>query len=312
MDIPSGDTRESNPENPSYSEAFRFLTALDCTTNYFCFQVFDDLKTRRDPRLARTLHGSLDHLFETLRLLNGKGAGIFVTVNAIKTGAERKIANLEKPRAMWQDDDHGFAGSYPLLPSIVVKSSRCKYQRFWVVAGLKPDPHQAIMRRLIQDYGSDPNAYDLVRVLRVPGFLHMKNPEKPFRVELIAASGWIYSVDQITAAFPPIWPTEPPQPKPFDRRVFDEAEFGHLIEALSYIDAHDRDVWCRIGMALRVEFGESGRHLWDAWSATSSKFNAKDQDKAWRSFKRTSGVTLGTIYHLAHCNGFRRGGRRYA
>jgi putative DNA primase/helicase len=48
-------------------------------------------------------------------------------------------------------------------------------------------------------------------------------------------------------------------------------------------------------MALRLEYGESGRHLWDAWSATSSKFNAKDQDKAWRSFKRHGGVTLGTI-----------------
>jgi hypothetical protein len=111
-------------ENEDYLEGFRFLTALDCTTSGFCFQVFDDLKARRDPRLAQTLHGSLDHLFETLRRFNRKGAGIFVAINAIKLCAARKIANLEKLRAVWQDDDVGFQGSYPLAPSIVVQSKQ--------------------------------------------------------------------------------------------------------------------------------------------------------------------------------------------
>ncbi len=237
---------------------------------------------------------------------------MFVSINAIKVATGRTIANLEKVRAVWQDDDRGFAGTFPVLPSIVVQSSPGKYQRLWIVAGLKPNLHQAIMRRLIRDYGSDPNAADLVRVLRLPGFLHLKDPANPHPVKLIEAAGWIYSVDQITDAFPPIWSSEPPKPKSFDRRAFNEDDFARLIEALSYIDAHDREIWLAVGMALRLEYGESGRHLWDAWSATaSSKFNAADQEKTWRSFKRRSGVTMGTIYHLAKCGGFRCGGHRY-
>ncbi len=299
-------------ENEEYQEGFRFLTALDCTAIIFCFQVFDDLKARRDPRLAQTLHGSLDHLFETLRRLNRKGAGIFVAINAIKPCAARKIVNLEKLRAVWQDDDVGFQGSYPLAPSIVVQSSPGKFQRVWCVAALKPDLHQAIMRRLVQDYGADAGAHDLVRVLRLPGFLHMKDRENPHPVRLIDAPGWVYNLDQITEAFPPIWPPDPPEPKPFNRRDFDGNEFCRLIEALACIPADDRETWVRVGMALRREYGEAARDLWDGWSKTSSKYNQKDQDKAWRSFERGNGVTLGSVYYLARCNGFRMGGQRCA
>ena len=35
--------------------------------------------------------------------------------------------------------------------------------------------HRAIEERIIESYGSDPNAKDLSRVLRVPGFLHRKD-----------------------------------------------------------------------------------------------------------------------------------------
>jgi hypothetical protein len=37
-------------------------------------------------------------------------------------------------------------------------------------------------------------------------------------------------------------------------------------------------------MALKAELGEAGRILWDEWSRTSAKYNADDQDTAWRSF----------------------------
>ncbi len=87
--------------------AKQFLTSLDPSARNFCFQTFDDLKTRRDPKLARTLHGGLDQLYDELRDLNAGGAGVFVTVNVIKAGSRRKIDNLECIRGVWQDDDTG-------------------------------------------------------------------------------------------------------------------------------------------------------------------------------------------------------------
>lgn len=309
MDIPAGDTSNA------YSEASQFLTALDCTTNVHCFQTFDDLKSRRERRLAATVRGTLEERFDYLTWMNNQAAGVFVAVNAIKAGCARKLENLERVRAVYQDDDNCFKGTYPIPPSITVRSSLekfQKFQRYWLVADLSPEMHQAIMRRLVRDYSSDPNARDLVRVLRVPGFLHQKNQKNPHPVKLIDAPGWIYTADQIAGAFPPILP-EPEKPKP--QRSFNRSDnIERLLEALSYIDSDDRENWLRVGMALRLAHGddETGRAIWDGWSQTSPKFDARDQEHTWRSFKRNDGhaVTISTIFYLARSNGF--GGRRHA
>jgi len=73
---------------------------------------------------------------------------------------------------------------------------------------------------------------------------------------------------------------------------------------LRVIPADDREIWLQIGMALKDELGDGGRSLWDNWSASCrEKFKDRDQDKAWRSFKR-NGITIGTLFHYAQRNGW--------
>ncbi len=293
---------------PDIEQAERFLSALDPIETEFCFQTFDDDRDRRDRTLARTHHGSLDALAPVLTRFNRHGAGVFISVNEIKDGAPRKIANLMQTRAAWQDDDNGFRGTYPIAPSITVESTPLlKFQRYWIVDRLSADQHQAVMRRLVQDYGCDDKARDLVRVLRLPGFFHCKNRAAPHMVRLIEATGQVYSSDEIVAAFPPIWPKAPHKPARFDRRRFEESDFVRLVEALSFVPADDRDVWFRVGCALKLEFGEGARALWDGWSATSSKFEERTQERTWRSICRSSGVTLRTVFHYARQHGHRGG-----
>ena len=57
---------------------------------------------------------------------------------------------------------------------------------------------------MIESYGSDPNAKDLSRVLRVPGFLHRKDKNKPHLVRIVSSPGWRYPRQQIIEAFPPV------------------------------------------------------------------------------------------------------------
>jgi RecA-family ATPase len=59
-------------------------------------------------------------------------------------------------------------------------------------------------------------------------------------------------------------------------------------------------------MASKAHFGEAGRALWDEWSKTSDKFNARDQDKRWRSFNG-SGIGIGTLFDIAKQNGYQPG-----
>ena len=284
----------SPKEAPCLNEAEWFLRALDPNSDQVTFQTFDDLGDRRDGRFARILHGSLNCHALMLGRLNELGAGIFVSVNATDLRG-RSVENIRRARAVWQDDDIGWNGDFPLRPSIIVNTSPGKFQRYWFCDALKFAEHQAVMDRLSRDFGNDPNAKDLARVLRLPGFLHKKNPKAPHLVRITGGDGRRYSAAQILAAFPPVTK----QPVAPQRRWRPRTDDDRSIrDALRRIPADEREVWLRVGMALCDYYGKAGRAIWDEWSSTSEKFDPKTQERIWRSFRR-GGIGVGTIYHLA-------------
>lgn len=63
------------------------------------------------------------------------------------------------------------------------------------------------------------------------------------------------------------------------------AEYDEIRAALSHIGADDRDMWIRMGAAVKDEMGEDGFHLWDEWSQTGGSYNTRDAKAAWKSFK---------------------------
>ena len=146
-------------------ETDEFLSALDPATDRFTFQIFDDLRERRDPRLARIIHGALSSHASEFARLNAFGAGVFVSINCtdLKGRGARHITRL---RAVWQDDDHGWQGEFPLIPSLVVSTSPGRFQRLWLCDDLMIDQHRAVQERLASSYGHDRQASDLSRVLR--------------------------------------------------------------------------------------------------------------------------------------------------
>ena len=156
-----------------FIEAHAFLKRLDPTAETFTFQTFDDHKTRRDKRLVSVIHGTLEASWETLARLNQRGAGIFVTINRTD-GKRRTIANITDVRAVWAELDEGWPESLPLEPSLVVESSPDRWHAYWLADGMSAEDDAGVMARLVSDYGSDPNAADLARVLRLPGFYNRK------------------------------------------------------------------------------------------------------------------------------------------
>jgi hypothetical protein len=75
-------------------------------------------------------------------------------------------------------------------------------------------------------------------------------------------------------------------------------------EALRHIPNDDRDIWVRVGMALKSHLGESGFAEWRDWSMSSSKWDERDGRKVWRSLKPEGGVTVATLYGLAQDHGW--------
>jgi hypothetical protein len=85
-----------------------------------------------------------------------------------------------------------------------------------------------------------------------------------------------------------------------------------LRSALSYISPDERDTWFTVGCALKSwslesDDEETGREIFDEWSAQSAKFDAGGQDKLWDSLQRqrSDAITVGSLFFLAHKAGWR-------
>src|SRR5471030_465519 len=74
--------------------------------------------------------------------------------------------------------------------------------------------------------------------------------------------------------------------------------------ALACIPSDDRDVWWRMGMALKSEFVEDGFDLFHDWSERGASFDGKAVKSTWLSFKTGGKVTIGTLIAEAKRGGF--------
>jgi P4 family phage/plasmid primase-like protien len=67
----------------------------------------------------------------------------------------------------------------------------------------------------------------------------------------------------------------------------------------------DYDIWIAIGQSLH-ELDESLLEQWDEWSKQSDKYKEGECHKRWLSFTKGGGRGVGTLYHLAEQNGWKR------
>lgn len=78
-------------------------------------------------------------------------------------------------------------------------------------------------------------------------------------------------------------------------------------KALAHIPAEDRDLWVRMGMAVRDELGDEGFSVWDEWSQGADNYRAGDAKTVWRSLK-SGGVGIGTLIYEAKQRGYQPNG----
>ena len=68
--------------------------------------------------------------------------------------------------------------------------------------------------------------------------------------------------------------------------------------ALQHLDAADRDLWVKMGMALRAEFGDDAYEIWLVWSEGADNYSERACRDSWRSFTG-GGIGIGTLIKLA-------------
>lgn len=160
---------------PDLAQAKAFLNKLDPRATSWTFQTFDDNPDRRDQSLARVYHGTMDEHAVSLANMQSKGAGVYVTVNETD-GKGRKAENVTRIRALFLDLDG--APLEPVNaweePHIICETSPGRWHAYWLVKDCPLDRFRAIQQDLIATFGGDKCIHDLPRVMRLPGFYHLK------------------------------------------------------------------------------------------------------------------------------------------
>ena len=62
-----------------------------------------------------------------------------------------------------------------------------------------------------------------------------------------------------------------------------------IADAISHIPTDDRELWIKIGMGLKAEFGDAVYDIWLDWSSAYVGFKEKDAQSVWRSIKSSGG-----------------------
>lgn len=202
------------------SQSLTFLLELDHSGgSTFNIEHYTDLpkgqpKPKPDPlrgRYANLSMADVKQLLPRLTTVNKQGAGIFVARN--QCDGHRNEQNVCRVRGVHADMDNVTPSQIEaviraLEPSIIVQSSsQNQCQLYWQLADgeeMSKDEAKSINQCLAQNYGADPAAVDVSRLLRLPGFMHMKyraDGRTP-TVTLIGAGGK-YTAAQIRNAFPP-------------------------------------------------------------------------------------------------------------
>lgn len=85
----------------------------------------------------------------------------------------------------------------------------------------------------------------------------------------------------------------------------DPKQIQELQSALMHISANDYHDWVKVGLCLHsLGNDDAGFRLWDEWSQTSEKYDAKVQGQKWRSFEVRRDLNRETIFWMAQQAGW--------
>jgi hypothetical protein len=117
---------------------------------------------------------------------NQSGGDIFIGMNPVREGSRNRTKEqIREVRHAYLDLDEEAGASLQAIrtsgdvppPNFVLDTSPGKHQVVWRVEGLDTSQAETLLRALASQYGGDPAATDISRLLRLPGFTNRKYNE---------------------------------------------------------------------------------------------------------------------------------------
>lgn len=280
--------------------ALAYVTALTGDSNTVMdWRMIHDTNKGVPAHIAR---GTLTEVYETLLDHNRNGYGIFCCINAMD-GEGRELHNVQHIRTHVVDLDdvltshasYQNAVNSPFKPHFAVQTSEGKYHVYWLVEPyMGNDFYTLQQRKLRQIYNGDRSVIDASRVLRVPGFNHLKNPANPELVKCWSISDHArYTSEQVGQALQHVNMLEIIQTrKPLGDSELQAPTLEWLYFALSVTDPNemDRAEWLAMSAAVKqagwsLTDEESLFRKWNEWCARYSENDEAENRKMWNSIK---------------------------
>lgn len=269
---------------------------------------------------TKEFRGTLAQCWPKLAQLNNEKYNIFVLINESQ-GAGHKDKDITKINALFLDYDgddwkslkkEDLLEKFPRKPHCIINTSPGHYHIYWAAEYVPLVQFKEAQQRLAQLYGGDEKVCNPARVMRLPGTKNWKpehnghlakiiyiNKNKPPHKYSILKDKLLKNQENKLAK------KESKPQKPFQPIEIDQATLkpsvAQVEEWLSCISPEKRDVWIKVGMALKWGYGNEGWTIFTAWSSQSEKFDFKEAKRQWKSFnnKRGNPVTLKTLEYLA-------------
>lgn len=253
---------------------------------------------------GRNIRGTLEQVYDVLQGYNAAGWGVFVNINALDgKGAElinvahirTHVVDLDDPTTAAMNYSRAVSSNPP--PHFAVQTSPDKYHLYWLVQPYTGNDFYTLhQRKIAQLYDGDRKIVDATRVLRVPGFYHMKNPAQPFMVSCWGVSNQPhYSAADIQHSFAHVNVMEMLATRhPLGDPDLQAPSLQWLQFALSLVNPNDMDrtEWLSFSAAVKqagwsLADEQTLLRVWQTWCSQYSGNDQAENMKLWNSVRNS-------------------------
>jgi hypothetical protein len=175
-----------SPFTPRFLTAPEYVFALHAPTDQVAVLVRNRTRQQTMQRILAAEMVASAPFQSWLQEENRSGADIFIGMNPVMGGARsRTKEHIREVRHAYLDLDEEAGASLHAIrttgdvpaPNFVLDTSPGKHQVVWRVEGFDNHEAESLLRALASQFGGDPAATDISRLLRLPGFTNRKYNE---------------------------------------------------------------------------------------------------------------------------------------